>query len=122
MMQQGMTRFKTGHRLQAPQHIGVYIAYVTENAITNPTLNKNQIKVRIPYFGNERGWAAATYTGRGTPPIGAECVVTFEGSFTNNPRVVSFNDWQSGPVIFSQASEPSAADQDLQPGDLWINP
>ena len=113
---------QTGRKVQAAQHINVYIAYVTDNCETNPTLTKDQIKFRVPHLGNDVGFPPGTFDGRGLPPVGTECVVSFEGIFSNNPRVLAFNNWQAPPIMFYQTSEPDRNVQNVQPGDLWIQP
>ena len=117
-----LMEMSTTAKTAAIQHTGVYIGYVIDNELTNPSLNQGHIKFRIPYFGNDTGFPSAPYEARGVPPIGTECVIAFEGVASDKPRVVCFNQWQSAPIMFYQSQNPDATGQDLQPGDLWIEP
>ena len=119
-----MTQMVLGHfsgaKLQANQHTGVYIAYVTDNWENNPALPAGTIRFKVPKMGEEGGWVESPYIGRGIPPIGSECVVAFEGVLGDMPRVIAFNDWQSSPLIFVEATAPY--ESYLAVGYLWIQP
>ena len=117
-----MTQMILGHfsgaKLQSTQHTGVYLAYISDNWINNSTIPVGTLRFQVNKIDPNAGWVEAPYAGRGVPPVGTECVVAFEGVLGNMPRIVSFNGWQSSPLIFVQSATPTEAD--LVPGDLWI--
>ena len=117
---QSVLGFFTGAKLQANQHTGVYLAYVSDNWSNNHHIPHNTIRFQINRLDPNAGWLEAPYTGRGIPPIGTQCVVAFEGVASDSPRVLSLIGWQSSPMIFASATAPY--EKDLAVGDLWIQP
>jgi hypothetical protein len=110
-----------GNKAQSVQHQGVYVAYVTDTAATNPTLPVGSLNFRVPSLGGNAGWPSASYEGREAPPVGTECVIAFEGVFGDKPRVIAFNNWQPSPIMFYSSSAPNTTGDNVQPGDLWID-
>jgi hypothetical protein len=110
----------TGNKYAAPQHHGVYMAVVTDNHVTNPTLPQNTASIRIDAIGENAGWPPCPYVGSVNPPIGTKCVVSFEGMFGDAPRIIAFVGWQS-PVITVSSFDPVSTYTPTT-GDLWIQP
>ena len=105
---------------QATQHQGVYIGYVTDTHTNNDNVQKGTLKFAVPFINENAGWPAAPFPGLVDPPLGTECVVAFEGTFGNAPRVIAFTNWQS-PVITVSATDPVSTYKPTK-GDLWIQP
>ena len=86
----------------------------------NDNVQKGTLKFAVPFINENAGWPAAPFPGLVDPPLGTECVVAFEGTFGNAPRVIAFTNWQS-PVITVSATDPVSTYKPTK-GDLWIQP
>lgn len=120
LMLQGLLGHLNNGLYQAAQHQGVYIGIVTDTHSNNPQVPQKTIRFTIPQFGAESGWVAAPFPGLVDPPLGTECVVAFEGTFGNAPRVLAFTNWQA-PVVTVSDTDPSLTYTPTK-GDLWIKP
>ena len=125
LMAQVMLNEQTGGKYQTQQHVGSYVAYVVDNHTNNPQIPLGTAKFSIQQFGADNAFPPAPFPGIFDPPIGTQCVVTFEGPFGNQPRIVSFTEWQSnmvtigttdprGTTYYPQGYAPSV-------GDFWID-
>ena len=117
-----LLRHMTGNAnlYQSTQHEGVYIAYVTDTHTNNPEVKKGTLRFSVPFINANAGWTPAPFPGLVDPPLGTECIVAFEGTFGNAPRVLAFTNWQS-PVITVSATDP-ISEYSPTKGDLWIQP
>ena len=109
-----------GSKYQAVQHQGVYVGEVVDTHTNNNQVPKGTLRFIIPSFNGNSGWVPAPFPGSVDPPIGAQCVVAFEGTFGNAPRVIAFTDWQSPRITVSE-TDPTL-DYSPTTGDLWIQP
>ena len=121
LLAQAIFGHAAGHSMvQAAQHQGVYVGEVVDTHANNPQVPKGTLRFIIPSFNGNSGWVPAPFPGSADPPIGTQCVVAFEGTFGNAPRVVAFTDWQSPRITVSELDPVS--DYTPTTGDLWIQP
>jgi hypothetical protein len=123
VMTQVLFQHLTSSKYQAAQHTGSYIGIITDTHTNNPQIPVGTVKFSVPQFGADSGWPPAPFPGTVDPPLGTQCVVTFEGQFGNSPRVVTFTSWQS-PRIWYQTSDPRVTTNSYVPtvGDMWVSP
>ena len=125
LMTQIMLGHQTGGKYQAIQHVGSYLGYVVDNHTNNSDIQEGTLKFVIPHFNNTAGWPAAPFPGVVEPPIGTQCVITFEGPLGNQPRVTTFVDWQS-PRVSVSSTDPTGTSyyhNGYTPveGDFWVD-
>lgn len=120
LMSQVIFGHMSGHNniYQATQHQGIYLAYVVDTHTNNPEVQEGTVRFAIPYINANAGWTAAPFPGTSDPPLGTECVVGFEGTFGNAPRILTFTNWQPGQIITISDTAPTHNNV----GDLWIQP
>lgn len=124
LMAQVLFERQTGNKFKAQQHTGTYLAYVTDTHTNNDQVPFGTVKFSIPQFGDS-GFPAAPFAGFIDPPIGTQCVISFEGPLGNQPRIVSFTDWQSNMVTISNVDPRGTTyySENYTPstGDFWID-